>query len=193
MIRPDLPAAEDLTSVERRWLALRLARLRDLAGMALGTYAEAVVADALPGSLEAADGTARVDIAWLPEGSTKEIAVEVKHSRGGQWGVSASNARENGERIRRRRADVYVLADHSGPDHRIGWRFYVVPRWRLDGWDRKNVSASRLRNWNIGPVDAEALPAAVLAAAETPGDYQTIVDRDQLTRRIRRSSGDPRS
>jgi hypothetical protein len=186
-IRPDLPALEELTEAERRWLGIRLRRLRDLSGMTLGSFAEAVVAEALPGALEAPEGTARVDIAWTPRANAKPIAVEVKHSRGNLWNVSERNAREGGVPVRRRRADVYVLANHEGDDHRTGWTFYVVPCWQLDQWGRGTVSESRLAPWGVCRIAAEQLPSAVTAAAATARDARRLaapaLAREGRTRR----------
>src|SRR3546814_2675148 len=96
------------------------------------------------------------------------LAIEVKCTRGTKGGVGPSNQREEGVRVSRRRADVYVLALHEGDDHRDGWTFYVVPRWRLDDHGRKEVGLSRLRDWGIVPCNAELLADAVLGADVTP-------------------------
>lgn len=148
-----------LTEVERRFVDIRLRRLRALGGMTLGGYAEAVVAEALPGAVESEGGTDRIDMTW------RDLAIEVKCTRGAKWGVRPSKQREQGVRVSRRRADVYVLALHAGDDHRDGWTFYVVPRWRLDDHGRKEVGLSRLHDWGIAPCEAAALADAVLAVA----------------------------
>jgi hypothetical protein len=152
----------DLTSVERRFIDVRLRRLRALGGMTLGAYAEAVVAEALPGAVESEGGTDRIDMTW------RGLAIEVKCTRGAKWGVGPSNQREEGVRVSRRRADVYVLALHAGEDHRDGWTFYVVPRWRLDDHGRKEVGLPRLHDWGVFPCDAAALADAVLAVDVAP-------------------------
>lgn len=53
MSRPDLPPLAELTAAERRYLGMRLDRLSGLFGMALGGFAETVVAEALAGAREA--------------------------------------------------------------------------------------------------------------------------------------------
>lgn len=152
----------NLTAVERRFIDVRLRRLRALGGMTLGGYAEAVVAEALPGAVESEGGTDRIDMTW------RGLAIEVKCTRGAKWGVGPSNQREEGVRVSRRRADIYVLAVHAGDDHRDGWIFYVVPRWRLDDHGRKEVGLSRLRDWGIASCDAASLADAVLGADVAP-------------------------
>ena len=64
----------DLTAIERRFIDVRLRRLRALGGMTLGGYAEAVVAEALPGAVESEGGTDRIDMTW------RGLAIEVKCS-----------------------------------------------------------------------------------------------------------------
>lgn len=96
------------------------------------------------------------------------LAIEVKCTRGAKWGVGPSNQREEGVRVSRRRADVYVLALHTGEDHRDGWTFYVVPRWHLDDHGRKEVGLARLRDWGVFPCEVTALAEAVLAADVAP-------------------------
>src|SRR3546814_17660246 len=130
--------------------------------MTLGGYAEAVVAEALPGAAESEGGTDRIDMTW------RGLAIEVKCTRGTKWGVGPSNHREEGVRVSRRRAAVYVLALHEGADHRDGWTFYVVPRWRLADPGRKGIGLSRLRDWGIVPCKAAVFAAAVLVAAVPP-------------------------
>jgi hypothetical protein len=186
---PRLPPWDDLTEADHRWLGMRYHRLRNLSPLVLGTFAEPVVAELLPGSLEAPAGAARVDIEWTPSGAAKAIGVEVKASRNDRWDVSEHNAREGGVRVLRRRADVYVLARHEGNDHREGWTFFVVPCWRLDGWGRSSISRSRLRNWDIREVDGDELEAAVLVASSTPSNTDHIIKRDSDRRRLRRSTG----
>jgi hypothetical protein len=150
--------------------------------MALGGYAESVVAEALPGSLEARRVTASVDIQWTPR-TAAPIAIQVKHSRGGNWNVGEHVTRDGDVRIRGRHADVYVLTSHEGENHRTGWTFYVVPCWRLDGWDRTTISLSRLDRWKVERVSALDLPAAVTAAALRPRNYRKIIRNDQQLRR----------
>lgn len=149
---------DDLTASERRFVEVRLRRLQALGGMALGTYAEAVVAEALPGAVESEAGTDRVDMVW--DGR----AIEVKCTRGTKWGVAPSYKREDGVKVRRRRADLYVLAQHHGDDHRVGWSFYVVPRWRLDDHGHDQVTVSRLSEWGYVICGVEDLPSAVAAS-----------------------------
>lgn len=160
MSDPDSYAAP--SPVERRFVDVRLRRLQALSGMTLGAYAEAVVADALPGAVESEGGTDRIDMTW------RSLAIAVKCTRGSKWGAGPSNLREGGKRVRRRRADVYVLARHAGDDHRNGWTFYLVPRWRLDEHDRNQVGLSRLLTWGITECDVVGLPEAVERTDITP-------------------------
>jgi hypothetical protein len=168
---------------------MRYHRLRTLFGMALGGFAESVVAECLPGSLEAPAGAARVDIQWAPTEASTSIGVEVKMSRGDRWDVSERGAREDGVRVVRRRADVYVLARHEGDDRREGWAFFVVPCWRLDSWGRSSISAKRLRVWEVPEVRGDELAPAVLAASIRPVDADQIIKRDLDRSRLRRSTG----
>ena len=103
--------------------------------------------------------------------------------------VTAPGTSANEPPVRRAYAFVagaptsYVLACHEGEDHRTGWTFFVVPRWRLDGWGRSSISTSRLRQWEIPSLDSSELPAAVLAASGRPEDADDIVNRDRARRR----------
>lgn len=81
--------------------------------------------------------------------------------KGTGWSVAPSNAREDGSRVKRRRADIYVLARHEGDDHRTGWSFFVVPRQRLDERNRDSIGLGRLTEWGIEEVDTEGLAPAV--------------------------------
>jgi hypothetical protein len=62
---------------------------------------------------------------------------------------------------------VYVLARHTGYDHRVGWSFYVLSTARLvriatPGGD---VSLARLEAAGMEPVDVDGLPGAVTRAS----------------------------
>ncbi|MBX3287531.1 MAG: hypothetical protein KF703_19450, partial [Actinobacteria bacterium] len=105
---------DSLSPSERLFLGVLLGRLQSCAPMILGIYAEAVVALALPGATHVKAGTDRTDLRWTDGG--RELAIEVKCTSGTVWSVGPSYAREGGERVRRRRADVYVLARHEGAD-----------------------------------------------------------------------------
>lgn len=61
-----------------------------------------------------------------------------------------------------------MLALYAGEDHRDGWTFYLVPRWRLDDHGRKEVGLARLHSWGLVPCEAAALAEAVLAADVAP-------------------------
>src|SRR3546814_18785003 len=86
------------------------------------------------------------------------LAIEVKCTRGTKGGVGPSNQREEGVRVSRRRADVYVLALHEGDDHRDGWTFYVVPRWRLDDHGRRRSGCHVFATGGSSPATRSCLP-----------------------------------
>lgn len=125
--------------------------------MIAGTYCEAVVAEALPGCVQPVLGTHPWDLDW--EG----IKVEVKMTRGPSWQVPGRVERR-GDKVTRRLADVYVLATHSGTDHRDGWAFYVVPTGWLDARARKSVTRRAVMA-AFDQVNPSRLPDAVRAAA----------------------------
>src|SRR5690606_16685677 len=123
------PAAElkawrqaDLTGAEQIWVGMLLKRLQERRGFSLGVFADALVASALPGALLSPGGTDRHDLTW------KGIRVEVKCSTHGQWAIGPAWGREDGKRVRRFWADVYVLASQSSEDHREDWAFWIVPK-----------------------------------------------------------------
>lgn len=125
--------------------------------MIAGSYCEAVVAEALPGSVESALGGHPWDLEW--EG----IRIEVKMTRRRSWQVPERMLRD-GKRERRRRADVYVLARHDGSDHRTGWTFRVVPTTALDERGKNSVTLRWIaERWK--PVSLDAMPEEVRAAA----------------------------
>ena len=125
---------EELTPAERRYLAVMLARLRRLDNTDRGVFAEVLVAEWLPGAV--------LPQAWGPWDVTWHgVRIQVKcsgerqswHPPGkrspAKWTVpkrSASDAATDTFSEPGRFADVYVLARHTGYDHRVGWSFYVL-------------------------------------------------------------------
>lgn len=156
MVSPSLPPYDKLSSAERRWLAMRLYRLRSPGTSELATFAEAIVGDALTGSRGTSGASSQVGVVWR-----REISVEVKYSRGTNWDVSESKAHDRGPRDGRRPADVYVFAMHDGDVHSLGWSFYVVPRLRIDELGRSAVSIAQLEEWEHAPVTSDGLATAV--------------------------------
>jgi hypothetical protein len=164
---------EGLSNAERRWLHSRLLLLRDRDSWAMGTFAEHVVAEALPGAEHSSSSIAEWDLTW------REIKIEVKCSTQRQTGVSdadkpsaetwrvpthfawdrAANAWHPGEK--RRWADIYVLARHEGFDHTVGWSFYVVPCSWLNGRESGTATGATLRAAGWGPHTADDLSSVV--------------------------------
>jgi len=167
---------DDLTPVERAWLASRLHHLSERDSWLMGTYAEHVVADALPRAQHSASTFAAWDLDW--EG----ISIEVKCSTQRQTGV-AETEKPSAEKWdvrphyawdheaedwhpgeKRRWAHVYVLARHEGFDHRAGWSFYVVPSSWFNVRGTITVRGATLRHAGWGPLPASGLPDAVRQA-----------------------------
>lgn len=148
---------EEPTPVEQRFLNTVLRRLRSGGKMIAGTFCEALVADALPGSVESDLGIAAWDLDW------ESHKIEVKATTVGRWNVSARSLR-NGTKQRARQADVYILASHDGDDLSSGWEFYVVPTGVLNERGKNSITLSGARGLAT-PVALEELPAAVRAAA----------------------------
>lgn len=155
---------EDLTPAERRWIDTLITRLRDLRGMTLGTYAEAVVAVELPGAVHSAGGTDRWDLTW------RRIRIEVKASRRNNWQIRrAWGPDATGKKVQALWADVWVIAVHTGDDHRHGWEFYVVPRALLEKRTVVSLGPSQLHSWGITAIPAAGLPKAIRAAHRANG------------------------
>lgn len=154
---------EALTRTEKRWLWSRLRLLRERDSWVMGTFAEYVVADALPDATHRPSSIAEWDLTW------KQIKIEVKCSTQRQAGATAAdkpsaevwrvpahyawdevaNDWHPGER--RRWTDVYVLARHEGFDHLQGWSFYVAPCSWLNTRHAETVTGATLRRAAWGP------------------------------------------
>lgn len=146
-----------LSSAERRWLSTMLTRRRNGGAMIMGSYVEAIVGEALPGSVEPDLGAEPWDLTW------GEVKVEVKASRKGVWNVSARRRRgEPG--VVKRRADVYVLVDHDGDASPDGWSFWVLPTAALDKRDRKSIRIRAVETLAGPAIHVEQLAAAVRQA-----------------------------
>jgi hypothetical protein len=76
---------DELTPDEAAWLNSRLRQLRDRDSWLMGTYAEHVVANALPGAEPSASSFAAWDLDW------DGISIEVKCSTERQAGVTESH------------------------------------------------------------------------------------------------------
>lgn len=152
---------DDLTPAEVLWVGTLLTRLRERRGFSLGIFADSIVATALPGAVLSPGGTDRYDLLW------NGIKIEVKSSSKGKWTIKPAFGRESdGTRVCRLWADVYVLAVHDGNDHRTGWSFYVVGRALLNPTAATPIRHADLDGWATGPIDADGLPDAVLAALD---------------------------
>lgn len=150
---------EDLTPAERRWIETMHGRLRELRGMTLGTYAEAVVAVELDGAKHSPGGTDLWDLTW------RKIKVEIKSSRNNTWKIRrASGMDDNGDTVQKLWADVWVIAVHTGTDHRRDWKFYVVPRVLLERRTTANLTRKQLHAWGLTAVEGPDLPKAIRKA-----------------------------
>lgn len=165
-----------MTAVERSWLGSRLRHLSERDSWLMGTYAEHVVADALPGAQQSASTSAAWDLDW------KGISIEVKCSTERQAGVAETDkpsaekwdvrphyawdheAQDWHPGDKKRWADVYVLARHEGFDHREGWSFYVVPSRWFDNRGTITVTGASLRAAGWGPPARSGLRDAVREA-----------------------------
>ena len=91
--------------------------------MVLGTFAEVVVAAALPGSVLSVLGTERMDLLW--EGINIQVKCTTRVPP--EWGLGKSFGLKSDD------TDTYVFARHQGEDHIEGWTFHVVPRsWLIE-------------------------------------------------------------
>jgi hypothetical protein len=158
----------ELTATERRYLAEVYADLCRLDNMTRGVYAEALVAEALPGAARPS-GWGAVDVLW------DNISIQVKTSGArqywhvanhapspAQWTISQKSiwdAATNTYSAPAWHCDVYVLARHEGTDHRSGWTFHVLSQAELVALlgARKSVTAARLESAGYVPVTAEEL------------------------------------
>lgn len=174
---------ENLSEVEKRWLRSRLSLLAGRDSWVMGSFAEHVVAEALPAAEESSNPIAAWDLTW--EG----IKIEVKCSTQRQmrttendkpsaelWRVAPhyawdATASEWHPGDKRRWADVYVLARHEGFNHLDGWSFYVVPCAWLDGRLSDTVTGSTLRRAGWGPYKTAELARVIqhCAAAAAAG------------------------
>lgn len=162
-------------------MSARLKHLRARDSWTMGTFAELVVAGALPGATQSDSTFAAHDLSW--EGISIEVKCSTERQSGvppeskpspGKWSVPTHFAWDHdnddwhpGEK--QRWAQVYVLARHEGFDHRLGWSFYVVPCWWLDQRGSATVTESGLRAAGWVAVSEVELPGAVSsAAASTP-------------------------
>lgn len=168
-------AFQSLTRIEQHWLWSRLRLLRERDSWVMGSFAEHIVADALPGAKHRASAIAEWDLAW------KDFKIEVKCSTQRQagatetdkpsaevWRVPAHYAWNEAARDwhpgeKRRWADVYVLARHEGFDHLQGWSFYVVPCSWLNSRHAETVTGATLRRAAWGPHLPSDLASAVIA------------------------------
>jgi hypothetical protein len=167
---------DDLTPVERSWLAALLRHLSERDSWLMGTYAEHVVADALAGAKQSVSTFAAWDLDW------EKISIEVKCSTERQTGVVETD-RPSAEKWdvrthyawdheagdwhpgeKKHWADVYVLARHEGFNHRAGWSFYVVPSRWFDDRGTITVTGALLRAGGWGPHPPSGLPEAVREA-----------------------------
>lgn len=181
-----------LSDAEQQWLGSRLALLHDRDSWAMGTFAEHVVAEALPGAKHMSSVIAEWDLTWRDH-----IKIEVKCSTQRQTGVTEAD-RPSAETWRvpvhfawnaaadawhpgakQRWADVYVLVRHEGFEHLTGWLFYVVPSPWLNERDSGTVTGSALRSAGWGPHAAADLPRLVArhAAQTTPPAPPRRLDR----------------
>jgi hypothetical protein len=170
---------DELTPRERGWLLALWNRLRSRDNLAMGTFAEHVVAETLPGSRLRTFSMATYDIDW--EGISIEVKSSVQRQEGTnekdrpsaeKWEVRPhygwdedAGAWHPGDR--KRWARVYVLARHEGFSHLEGWSFYVVPCWWLDGRNAVTVTGGGLRTAGWGPHSADELPDVVRERAAT--------------------------
>ena len=170
---------QELTPAERAWVASRLRQLRGRDSWMMGTYAEHVVVDGLPGAILSASSFAEFDLDW--EGITVEVKCSTERQTGvtethkpspAKWSVPPHyawnhEAEEWHPGDRKRWATVYVLARHEGFDHLLGWTFFVVPCWWLDSRTTVTVTGASLRRAGWGPHPREDLPDAVRAASQS--------------------------
>ncbi|WP_436793484.1 hypothetical protein [Actinospongicola halichondriae] len=147
----------ELTGAERRFAETMVRRLRRGARMIAGTFCEALVADALPGSVESEFGVAPWDLEW------DGIKIEVKASRVGSWQVP-ERAMRDGKRIKARRADVYVFGALDGDDLDGGWEFYVIPTCVLNERGKNSITLRAIRGI-VDPIGLDGLAQAVRTAA----------------------------
>lgn len=179
-----------LSDVEQRWLRSRLSLLHDRDSWVMGTFAEHLVAEALPDATLLSSSIAEYDLEW------HSIKIEVKCSTQRQAGTRETDkpsaevwrvpmhyawdgeaeAWHPGEK--RRWADVYVLARHEGFDHLKCWSFYVVPCWWLNERDSGTVTGPTLRSAGWGPHAAGDLPRVVKAVSvkDAPGSEAPPAD-----------------
>lgn len=144
----------NLTEAERIWVGMLRARLQERRGFSLGVFADALVASVLPGAVLSPGGTDRYDLTW------EDIRVEVKCSTRRQWAIGPAWGREDGKRVRRLWADVYVLASQSSEDYREDWAFWIVPKTKL-GPKRTTIRMKHLEAWQCRRLDLRDLEAAI--------------------------------
>jgi len=153
---PGVPLGE-ATAPERRWLEDRLALLRAGNNTSRGSFAEVLVAEALPGSSLTGPWSVH-DVLW------DSYTIQVKTSAGYQYWHAPTDKPsvakwecpptlrevhdpDNGQwagPAPRRWSDVWVFARHEGKDITAGWRFHAVPRWWLDERSKNSIREAEL-------------------------------------------------
>jgi hypothetical protein len=147
---------DDATPLERRWLEDRLAGLRAGNNVSRGTFAEVVVADALPGAELTAPWSPH-DLVW--EGLTIQVKCSSAYQLWHDDETTPSPAKwecrpttrdiiENGRWETKgpsRWSIMWVFARHEGRIVDGGWTFRVVPRWWLDKHGSQSVTPGVLR------------------------------------------------
>ena len=186
-----LPARIYDAALERQ-LALHQRRIETMYNRHRALFAESIVAELL-GADEEPDPTAAWDVRWKQPGE-REVRIQVKCSGGylprfadrqsetpASWNVKAPKyGYQSHEDVDQRRlgpghhCDVFVLARHTGPDIRQGWRFGAVPTPLVEaaltrgGRPRSTITMRQLESWGIELVDPDGLSAAVAHAAANP-------------------------
>ncbi len=178
-------ALSEASDAERRWLEDRLALLRAGNNTSRGSFAEVLVAEALPGSSLTGPWSVH-DVLWMG------YTIQVKCSAGFQY-WHAPDSRPSpatwdcAPRVRdaqdeatggwvkvgpRRWSQIWIFARHEGRDVALGWSFHVVPRWWLDKRRLNTVTSKSLRaKWPS--CSAEQL-ASVVAGLPTGDPAMTL-------------------
>ena len=173
----------DVTPDEARFLHESLARLRGRDPWSRGYFAEALVAETLPGASCPRHSASPYDIEWNPGGG-KPIKIAVRatgaysmdHEEGdgkkpfaGSWKFPRSKGAwlEGNwlEETRRCWADVVVLGHHKAFQITQGWSFYVLSRSEIEDWPSESLRPNTLKSRGFGPVERIDLADEVSRAA----------------------------
>jgi hypothetical protein len=175
----DLPAGLFAAAMASH-LRLHEQRIRTMFNRHRALFAEALVAEALPGAEVVLDPTAAWDITWFDQDTQQRIRIQVKCSGGYlprrpqqpapvNWqGLRAARSGYDPDRAEVVRGEghlceVFILARHEGNQIEQGWTFAAIPRQLVEG--RSGITAATLRRWDLTLVGAGELASLVRRAA----------------------------